>query len=185
MTGDRRSRLEDGRLPLDFQAFYLGVEEMYHSYATEILGNREDAEEAVHEAFCLIRDEWADLLSSSNVEEGAWSVLRLATMRRLRSGSGRPAFVAKGAFARAMDAAGDQLAVLEESIGLYAAIAELPNRQFDVIVLQYVIGYPVTRTAWLLGLDERTVDYHGRKGKEYLRRQLGIPEVTRIKEVRK
>ncbi|MEU3355327.1 sigma-70 family RNA polymerase sigma factor [Streptomyces sp. NPDC037389] len=169
-------------LPLDFQAFYLNSQEFFHSYAAELLGSRRDAEEAVHEAFCLIHTEWNDLLGSRSFEEETWSILRMITMRWLRAKGTRPAFLAKGAFTQTMDATRDQLTVLEESIGLYSAIAQLPDRQFDVIVLRYVLGYPTRKIAWLLGLDERTADYHARKGKEHLRRQLHLPESPRIKE---
>ncbi|MEU6289893.1 hypothetical protein [Streptomyces sp. NPDC046988] len=35
-----------------------------------------------------------------------------------------------------------QLAATDSPLGLYPAIATLPERQFDVIILQYVLGYP-------------------------------------------
>ncbi|MFJ7969556.1 hypothetical protein [Streptomyces sp. NPDC096324] len=38
-----------------------------------------------------------------------------------------------------------------------------------------MLGYPTKRIARYMGLDTRTVDYHGRKGKERLRIQLGLP----------
>ncbi|MFI0914323.1 RNA polymerase sigma factor [Streptomyces abikoensis] len=166
-------------LPLDFQAFYLCRQELYHDYATELLGDRKEAEELVHEVFSLILEDWDDLLGCRNFEEDTWAILRLAAIRRLRKKHRRPAFVAKGAFAQALDATRDQLMALEESIGLYSAIAQLPAKQFDVIVLRYVLGYETRVIAWFLGLDRRTVDYHGRKGKEHLRQQLNLPETPR------
>jgi RNA polymerase sigma-70 factor (ECF subfamily) len=74
---------------------------------------------------------------------------------------------------------------MEGSRGLYTAIAELPNRQFDVIVLRFILGYSAARIAWLLGLkNERTVDYHIRRAKERLSRQLGLPIDTARKGAR-
>ncbi len=49
---------------------------------------------------------------------------------------------------------------MQSTTGLYEAIAELPNRQFEVIVLRYLLGYPTTRVAWFMGIDERTVGHH-------------------------
>ncbi|WP_308123154.1 sigma factor-like helix-turn-helix DNA-binding protein [Streptomyces geysiriensis] len=44
-----------------------------------------------------------------------------------------------------------------------------------MIALRYLLGYPTKRIARFMGLDTRTVDYHGRKGKERLRIRLGLP----------
>lgn len=41
------------------------------------------------------------------------------------------------------------------------------------------MGYPTCRIARFMGLDERTVDYHGHKGKERLRTQLGLPATSK------
>ncbi|WP_435864662.1 sigma factor-like helix-turn-helix DNA-binding protein [Streptomyces phaeochromogenes] len=64
---------------------------------------------------------------------------------------------------------------MESSSGLYEAIAELPNRQFEVIVLRYVLGCPTAKVAWYVGIDERTVGHHLRRAKERLRLRLGLP----------
>ncbi len=65
---------------------------------------------------------------------------------------GEPAFVINGPIVQALDKAlamaRDMLQKMESSIGLCAAIAELPGRQFEVIVLGYILGYPVA-AAWL------------------------------------
>ncbi|WP_342671243.1 hypothetical protein [Streptomyces lushanensis] len=41
-------------LPLDFEAFYLGHQEFFHTFAELHLGSREAAEEAVHLVFLEI-----------------------------------------------------------------------------------------------------------------------------------
>ncbi|WP_234338007.1 sigma factor-like helix-turn-helix DNA-binding protein [Streptomyces sp. NRRL WC-3725] len=51
---------------------------------------------------------------------------------------------------------------------MYEAILQLPTRQFTVIVPRHLLGHPTKRIARNMGLDTRTVDYHGRKGKERL-----------------
>ncbi|MEU3855272.1 sigma-70 region 4 domain-containing protein [Streptomyces sp. NPDC029554] len=65
---------------------------------------------------------------------------------------------------------------MQSTTGLYEAIAELPNRQFEVIVLRYLLGYPTSRVAWFMGIDERTVGHHLRRGKERLRVKLNLPD---------
>ncbi|GAA0418669.1 sigma-70 family RNA polymerase sigma factor [Streptomyces luteireticuli] len=166
-------------LPLEFEAFYLSRQEFYHDYATELLGDRGEAEELIHEVFGKILASWEDLLGSGDFEADVWEILRDTTVRRLRGHRRRPAFIAKGAFTLAMDATRHRLSALEEGMGLYSAIADLPPQQFDVIVLRYLLGYDTRKIAWFLGLDKNTVNYHGGKGKKRLGRQLGIPETPR------
>lgn len=166
-------------LPLEYEAFYLGHQEAFHDYAEITLGNRQTAEEAVHRGFMEILGNWEALLADGNLEQQAWAIMRRIVARQLRADDRPPALAINGPILRAlhtadlMDSARDRLHLMEGSRGLYAAIADLPSRQFDVIVLRYILGYRTTRIAWLLGLtNERTVDYHIRKAKERLSIQL-------------
>ncbi|WP_405856920.1 sigma-70 family RNA polymerase sigma factor [Streptomyces sp. NBC_01515] len=167
-------------LPLEFEAFYLGHQEAFHSYAEVHFGTRETAEEVIHEVFLQIHAGWPELLSAGNLEQGAWAIMRRAVHDRLEHEGRAPAFVINGPIVQAMDkalaTARDKLQKLESSSGLYEAIAELPGRQFEVIVLRYILGYPTTKVAWYVGIDERTVGHHLRRGKERLRVKLGLPD---------
>lgn len=166
------------QLPLDFEGFYLGHQGLYHAYAHAQLGDERAATDLVHRAFLQILAHWEALLREDDLEQKAWAVLRQLTAAQLRAERRRPSFIADGSFARALRASQEQMHVLEGSIGLYSALAELPPRQFDVILLRYALGYPTHRIAWFLGLDERTVDYHGRRAKERLAIKLGITPRT-------
>ncbi|MDX3232553.1 sigma-70 family RNA polymerase sigma factor [Streptomyces sp. ME19-01-6] len=163
------------QLPLEFEAFYLGHQEFFHDYAEAQLGSRRVAEEAIHQAFREIQAGWEQLLREGNLEQRAWTVVRRIVGRRLETEGRPPAFVINGPIALALRAARNKLKVMQSVSGLYEAIAELPPRQFDVMVLRYILGYPPARIAWFMGLTERTVDYHCRKAKERLRVQLGYP----------
>ncbi|WP_089103846.1 RNA polymerase sigma factor [Streptomyces hyaluromycini] len=167
-------------LPLDFEAFYLGHQEPFHAYAEVHFGTREVAEEVVHEVFLQIHAGWTQLLSSGSLEQGAWAIVRRAVHDRLDREGRAPAFVINGpiaqALAPALATARDKLQKMESTSGLYEAIAELPNRQFEVIVLRYILGYPTAKVAWYVGIDERTVGHHLRRGKERLRLKLGLPD---------
>ncbi|MFB9458369.1 sigma-70 family RNA polymerase sigma factor [Streptomyces antimycoticus] len=163
------------QLPLDFEAFYLGHQELFHDYAETQLGGRRAAEEAIHKAFLEILASWDQLLQEGNLEQRAWAVVRRIVGRRLETEGRPPAFVINGPIEQALRAARDKLRVMQSGTGLYEAIAELPPRQFDVVVLRYILEYPTARIAWFMGLSDRTVDYHCRKAKERLRVQLGLP----------
>lgn len=178
-------------LPLDFEALYLTHQEAFHDYAEVTLGNRDTAEEAVHHGFLEILGNWEALLADGNLEQQAWAIVRRTVSRQLEADDRPPALVINGPILRAlhtadlMDSARDRLMLMEGSKGVYAAIADLPSRQFDVIVLRYMLGYHSSRVAWLLGLkNERTVDYHIRKAKERLRHELGLPAETPRKGAR-
>ncbi|MFI1731051.1 RNA polymerase sigma factor [Streptomyces acidicola] len=163
-------------LPLDFEAFYLGHQTAFHAYAEVHFGTRAAAEEVIHEVFLEIHAGWTELLSAGNLEQGAWAIVRRAVHDRLELEGRAPAFVINGPIAQALAATRDKLQKMESTSGLYEAIAELPNRQFEVIVLRYLLGYPTTKVAWFVGIDERTVGHHLRRGKERLRIKLGLPD---------
>ncbi|MEV6591176.1 RNA polymerase sigma factor [Streptomyces acidicola] len=163
-------------LPLDFEAFYLGHQTAFHAYAEVHFGTRAAAEEVIHEVFLEIHAGWTELLSAGNLEQGAWTIVRRAVHDRLELEGRAPAFVINGPIAQALAATRDKLQKMESTSGLYEAIAELPNRQFEVIVLRYLLGYPTAKVAWFVGIDERTVGHHLRRGKERLRIKLGLPD---------
>ncbi|WP_370424283.1 sigma-70 family RNA polymerase sigma factor (plasmid) [Streptomyces sp. QH1-20] len=174
-AGPRRPVDALAQLPLDFQAFYIGHIKLYLDYAEAQLGDARSAIELVHQVFSEIQDAWQALMGEGNFEKAAWAILRQAIGLQLKAEDRRPSFIADGAVARALRASQDQFKIMESSRGLFTAIADLPPKQFDVIVLRHVLGYPTSRIAWFMGLSESVVDYHGRNAKERLRVQLGIP----------
>ncbi|MDJ1137124.1 sigma-70 family RNA polymerase sigma factor [Streptomyces iconiensis] len=166
-------------LPLDFEGFYLGHQEFFHAFAEIHLGSRSTAEHVVHRVFLEILGGWGQLLRQDDLEEQALAVLHRCVSDRLRRDDRPAAFVINAPIAHNLRAVRDQLEISPSSCGLYEAILELPTRQFTVIALRYLLGYRTTQIARYMGLDTRTVDYHGRKGKERLRVRLGLPENPR------
>ncbi|MFJ9597899.1 sigma-70 family RNA polymerase sigma factor [Streptomyces virginiae] len=169
-------------LPLDFQGFYIGHQEFFHAFAEIHLGSSQLAVELVHHVFLEIRAGWDELLQEGDLEQQALAVLSRHVTRRLEQDGRRPAFVINTPIARAMNQAREKLEMITGHNGLYEAITELPTRQFTVIVLKYLLGYETPRIARYMGLHERTVDYHGRKGTERLRIQLRLPATPRPKK---
>ncbi|MFI1015861.1 sigma-70 family RNA polymerase sigma factor [Streptomyces sp. NPDC020965] len=162
-------------LPLDFEAFYLTHQEFLHTFAELHLGTRAAAEEAVHQVPLEILAGWNGLLREGDLEQRTLAVLHRQVTARLQREGRDPAFVINGPISQALRAIKNEIEIAEGSSGLCEAITQLPTRQFYVIVLRHLMGYPTCRIARFMGLDERTVDYHGRKGKERLRSQLGLP----------
>jgi DNA-directed RNA polymerase specialized sigma24 family protein len=80
-------------LEVDFEAFYLGHHEVFHAYAEVHFGNRETAEEVIHEVFLEIHAGWSQLLSAGNLEQGAWAIVRRIVHNRLDAEGRGPAFV--------------------------------------------------------------------------------------------
>ncbi|MFI9254949.1 sigma factor-like helix-turn-helix DNA-binding protein [Streptomyces sp. NPDC053069] len=155
------------RLPLDFQAFFLMNAEAYTKYARLHL-REELAQEAVHGTFLTILNEWEVFLGRSEPAAWAWKVLR-------RSVAERAGIVSRDhVVAQAMRGARATLDGMTSDLGLFSAIAELPERQFDVIVLRYVLGCGTGQISELLGVGPTTVRYYERLARGRLARRLGL-----------
>ncbi|MFJ2509931.1 RNA polymerase sigma factor [Streptomyces griseoviridis] len=162
-------------LPIDFEGFYLGHQEFFHAFAEIHLGSRRTAEQVVHEVFLEILGGWDSILQQGDLEQQTLAVLHRGVTRRLDHDGRPPAFLINGPIAHNLAAVRSQLELDTRTDGLYAEILELPTRQFTVIVLRHLLGYPTKQIARFMGLDTKTVDYHGRRGKERLRIKLNLP----------
>ncbi|ADI13010.1 hypothetical protein SBI_09892 [Streptomyces bingchenggensis BCW-1] len=70
----------------------------------------------------------------------------------------------------------DPIGELETSLLVYGAISELPDRQRDVIVLRYSLGYDAATTARILGISPAGVRSTARHARRRLRQILGLDE---------
>ncbi|MFI5621472.1 RNA polymerase sigma factor [Streptomyces sp. NPDC051567] len=137
-------------LPLEFEAHYLTNQEAFHAYALFCLRTNDAAERAVHRAFLEILRHWKTLLTESDLQQQTWAIMRRTviseSLRNFR----------------------EQLTAMDNGTGLYKALGNLPPRQFDVIVLRYVVKYATRHISWYMGITPSTVDYHCRKARERL-----------------
>ncbi|MFF2847385.1 RNA polymerase sigma factor [Streptomyces sp. NPDC058001] len=134
-------------LPADFCAFHQLYRARYVRWAEAHLGSRADAEEAVDSAFEQLAIDWAQVLRQPVPEAYAWKVVKNRTIDVARDRGRRPSVVDVASFeTRALHRAVDPIGELEESLSIYQAINQLPERQFDVIVLRYCLGYDTAET---------------------------------------
>ncbi|MER7758356.1 sigma-70 family RNA polymerase sigma factor [Streptomyces sp. NPDC097619] len=162
-------------LPLDFEAFVLSHQEFFHAYAELHCGSRGTAEAVVDEVFLEILSEWSALLQADELERRTLAVLHRHVTRRLAREGRDPAYIINGPIGQSLRALRGELELAPSPIGLYEAIAELPVRQYTVIVMRYLMGYSTKQTARYMDIDERTVTHHCRRAKERLGRKLGLP----------
>jgi RNA polymerase sigma-70 factor (ECF subfamily) len=137
-------------LPLEFEAHYLSHVEAFLEYALFFLRTNEAAEKAVHRVFLEILRHWDTLLAEPDLQQQTWSIMRRTVI------------------AETLGNFRNELLAMDSGIGLYPALGKLPQRQFDVVVLRYIVKYDREHISWYMGITPSTVDYHCRKAKERL-----------------
>lgn len=162
-------------LPADFRAFHQLHRPAYVRWAELYLGARADAEEAVDRTFEQLATDWPEVLRMDSPAGYAWTILKHRTIDAARARGRRPVVMDTAAFeTRALHTAVDPIGELEESLSIYQAIRGLPERQHDVIVLLYCIGYSTAETADILGISVPGVRSTARYARHRLKEALGL-----------
>ncbi|MEU1792126.1 sigma-70 family RNA polymerase sigma factor [Streptomyces sparsogenes] len=161
-------------LPVDFRAFVSQHHRAYLRYAHVQLGGREEAVLAVEDVFVQLAQDWSFALRQPSVEAYALAALKENIAQRLEDRQRGTALVETAAFAAVRGTTRERLQALESSLGLYAAISRLPERQYDVVVLRFVLGYPMATVAHVMGVSRSTVRSHIRGARRRLARDLRI-----------
>ncbi|MBT2383970.1 RNA polymerase sigma factor [Streptomyces sp. ISL-11] len=156
MTGDWERLPPAGtrrrRLAVTFVAFHELHAAKWGAYARVRTGDREAAERIVAEVFARLRPCWPHVLRQPSAESCAWSLLREHLDRHP---------VDRGTAAHPLREEHPwRSGPPEEEMELCAAVARLPERQRDALVLHFVIGYTVGQVAELLGVEEATARSH-------------------------
>lgn len=169
------------REPLDFQDFHRRNRGAYVRWAGVVLGSRADAEDAVDEAMLELLSKWPDVARKPSPEAYAWTVVKSRTIDAARARSRRPEAVDLTAFdALAVHTAEDPTDQLLTNMTIQKAVGQLPERQYDVFVLRFSLGYSTRHTADLLAISEATVRSTVRDAKRRLARTLGVALEERI-----
>ncbi|MFF2751760.1 RNA polymerase sigma factor [Kitasatospora sp. NPDC058048] len=167
----------DTMLPNELVALMVMHGEAYWNYAHLHLGDADAADGLVDDVFADLAATWDTVLRQENVEEFCWGVLR-ATVDDALEHRARPSAFTEAAFAVAMNDAREAFQALESGIGLFAAIGDLPGRQHDVVVLTYVLGYPIVTAARIMGITRGGVYSLRRDARRQLAAALGLDEQT-------
>lgn len=151
-------------IPAEYWVFHKCYFAAYRKYAELHLGDQHLAGEVVHRLFLDLLIGWLRLMQHENPAAHAFACLKervdAALLREHRSSTvAETALFGKVARAVLEDYR-DEFAAAESHIGLYAAIAKLEGRQFDVVVLHYVLGYERDRVASIMGVTNATVRSH-------------------------
>ncbi|MEW1551866.1 RNA polymerase sigma factor [Streptomyces tsukubensis] len=160
--------------PLDFQAFYQIHHRSYMEYAFMQSGSKQVSLDLLEVVFAQLLEDWPDVLREANVERYGFAVLRHAIATYLALTERPRTLVESASFGKVRAATRRQLEAMESSLGLYPAIARLPERQMDVIVFLFVLGYSMGAVARIMGICPATVRSHLHAARRQLAREVGV-----------
>jgi RNA polymerase sigma-70 factor (ECF subfamily) len=153
------------------------------SFAYLQLGSDADTEDAVDATFDSVMDKWHQMLEMEHLEAYAWAILKNRIKDQQRKRQRRPEPMDIAAFEAALrDISDDPYDGLVDAITLYSAARRLSERQRDLIVLCYGLGYTSVEAAALLGLEEATVRSHLCQARRRLARLLQADYSNRADE---
>ncbi|WP_060887510.1 RNA polymerase sigma factor [Streptomyces caniscabiei] len=173
-------------VPPGLDTFYGTYVRAHGGYATKVLGDKEAADGVVRTLYAHLAPRWNKLQHEEGGPEAyAWRVLkllvgshdRLTTMPAAGSLAASPSAddrdsLIHDAVRATLWGMRSELAAADSPLGLYTAISALPERQFDVVILHYVMGYTCDRIADIMGITVCTVRSHRRKAHNHLAAKL-------------
>ena len=149
-----------------------------YQLAFRLLGNRHDAQDAASEALARALSDWRRVSELPNLR--AW-VLRVTGNVAIDMLRRRRAIPDTEAVAEALSGVLAGVEDPDARMALGAALAALPRRQLEVVVLRYLVDLPEEEVAASLGIAPGTVKRHAARGLDRLRRAL---RVGRTREAR-
>ena len=155
----------DGRS--EFEAVFAELYPAARALAFRVLGSMPAAEDAAAEAFVRAYVDWPRIGSLPHRE--AW-IMRVTSNVAIDAARRRTPPVAPPA----LGSDADELVVLRST--LVAALAELPRRQREAVLLRHLAGYPASDVATAMGVSTNSVKKHLQRGLAHLRQRLAIEE---------
>lgn len=148
--------------------------------AMVLLGDREDAEEVVQDAFVSLHRNWAGLRDPG----AAGAYLRTAVMGgcrsrqrhyvRARRATTRLAAVAVLGADGPEGTPESRMVDLDDSNRLVGAVRALPTRQREVVVARFYLGLTEAQTAQLLGIGPGSVKRHVHRAMAALHEEVEV-----------
>ena len=179
-TGSQASGAGPGR-PAAPEAEWLDVAALYREHHADLVrlalllvGDRGCAEDVVQDVFTR-------LCARNRVlqQESTLAYVRTAVVNGCRSVLRRRALARRVAITRTVpwrdtqDSAEQTALLAEDRRQVLAALAGLPSRRREVLVLRYYLNLPVAEVAAMLGISQGSVKSATARGLEALGRRLG------------
>jgi DNA-directed RNA polymerase specialized sigma24 family protein len=172
-------------MPSTLDAFYRAHARPQIRYAAAILDDEDAAKTVVRRLYHHLAVHWAAIqLQECSAAAYAWRTLKRLVDSRARQTvdsdvlsvflTVRDAAAMHEAVRAMLGMMRSRMADLESPASLYRTMTALPERQFDVIVLHYALGYPSQQVADLMGIQPCTVRAHRRLARERIAARLGI-----------
>ena len=152
-----------------FEEWFLRCYPLARSLAYRILGSMAPAEDAAAEAFVRAYADWRRV--ESLAYRDAW-VMRVATNLAIDVARRSPPPPSRSITPSADDA--EELVALRST--LIAALAALPKRQREAVVLRHLAGYPAQDVATAMGVSGNSVKKHLQRGLARLRQTVPTEE---------
>jgi RNA polymerase sigma-70 factor (sigma-E family) len=179
-TGSQASSAEPGR-PAAPQAEWPDVALLYRQHQADLVrlalllvGDRGCAEDVVQDVFTRLCARGLVLQQDSTL-----AYIRTAVVNGCRSVLRRRAVARRVAISRAVPCrdtqeSAEHTAILaEDRREVLAALAGLPGRRREVLVLRFYLGLPVAEVAAMLGISQGSVKSATARGLDALARRLG------------
>ncbi|MFB6513109.1 sigma-70 family RNA polymerase sigma factor [Streptomyces virginiae] len=164
-----------GAMPVDFVAFHSQNGLAFLHYAQWELGDPEVAAAVVEDVFTFLLQVWPEALQEASLSGFAWAHLREHVARYKAAEVVPVALVKTAQFAALRRASRRQLKAQPVStLGLYEAIAELPERQHDVVLLTFVLDLERKKVAQLMGISTTTVRSHIHTARRMLAEKIDL-----------
>ncbi|MEV7442826.1 sigma-70 family RNA polymerase sigma factor [Streptomyces sp. NPDC091204] len=157
-----------------FREFHEAFGSKFARYAERQLGNRFDAEDAVHITFEVVVRIWPQVVAMEYPASYAWRVLknRIADVLRERA---RVSPVEDDRLAEELDRqvlGTDPAERAAVRLSVEEALRRLPERQREAVVLHRMVGMSTEETAEVMGVKEDSVRIHLKRAKARLTRLL-------------
>lgn len=154
-----------------FERFYRNALSRVVRACYLVLLDRPAAEEVAAEAFTRLWSRWDQIRDDDHAGGYVFKTAMRLCARRQRSASRERGVPSVGA-------SQDHAARKAESLAIWEALAELPLRQRQAVVLRDWAGYGTAEVAGILKIRESTVRVHLARGRATLRGILTLEERT-------
>ncbi|WP_316521197.1 RNA polymerase sigma factor [Kitasatospora brasiliensis] len=170
------------RLTLTFDAFCATHERAWANFVRTQVGHRDDGPELVVAATKEhLHRNWALALRQEIPAAYAWRLLK-EHLAHWRAAQSEPIAVQTAAMDAVIDHFRHQarisLETLPERIGLMTAILDLPEKQYDCVILRYCLDLDDQEAAAYLGTSVATYRSNLRHARRRLARAIGRPDLA-------